>query len=272
MFHFTGLRRNSFHSIAVILQGGFYIDFAQLHVQFYYNDMISFESHEQLDFGAYGSSSCSFQGNRAPRIPKRNCNSKIHHKLLSHHLLTDYTPKHRVYLFEGESRLLWALIHQNPPYFGYVKLNSSKWKLSNCSQQWTFRSSLDTEHLYTGAFTFDKHIYVVQETISLNGFRYPNVVRQIKDLTQLTFTSYKVSSVVQGATKNAFPANRNFEDVTEPVLQLPRIKVKFGRTRESARWELVLHHFRTKHLDVHFPWHLCTHTFNRRSRYVDYVS
>lgn len=193
MLRFTGLKRNSFHSIAGILQGGFYLDFAQLYVQFYYSDTVGYENHEQLDFGAYRSSSCSSKGDRAPRSPKSNCNSKIHHKLLSPRLLTDYTPKHRVYLYEAESRLLWALIHQNPPYFGYVKVNGSKWKLRNYSQQWTFRSSLDTEHLYTGAFTFEKHAYLVQENISLNGFRYPNVVRQIQDLTQLTFTSYKVS-------------------------------------------------------------------------------
>ena len=181
--------------ITVILQGGIYFESADQYFEFYYQDPVGYDSRDQLDFNAYRYYHCSYNdwsSVRNDNISNRRklCDSNKPNRMLNSEIVANYVPKHRIYLYEPKSRLLWVLMNQYPHRHGFVKLGN---RLdSDYSQKWTFGKEVNSNHLYTGAFSFQGKVYLVEERISHFGFRYPNVLRQVEQLTNFSLNEYKV--------------------------------------------------------------------------------
>lgn len=52
--------------------------------------------------------------------------------------------------------------------------------------------AVNDNYLYTGVFSFQDKIYIVQEKTSRFGLRYPNVVRKVKCFTNFSITEFEV--------------------------------------------------------------------------------
>ena len=169
-------------------------------MQFYYRDPVGYEDDaDQMDYRAYELQYCETQStlDHGALFDAYTCSRKKSSTLLSPQITTAFTTKHRLYFFDPKSRYLWALLHQNPPYYGWIHLDTGYRAFTDVRKKWEFRQSVrNSSDLYTGVFTFNGNNYIVQESTSLFGLRHQNVVRRLMDLTpkKLSISKLEVRS------------------------------------------------------------------------------
>ncbi|KAH9406712.1 hypothetical protein TYRP_012970 [Tyrophagus putrescentiae] len=193
-----------------ILQGGFHND--ELYVQFYYRDPVGYEDDaDQMDYRAYELQYCETQStlDHGALFDAYTCSRKKSSTLLSPQITTAFTTKHRLYFFDPKSRYLWALLHQNPPYYGWIHLDTGYRAFTDVRKKWEFRQSVRNREyfpLWTATSNVvrrlmdltPKKLSISKLEIPINQFfncgtvDSPNLDQRMVSLTQLMLISTSV--------------------------------------------------------------------------------
>lgn len=179
---------------------------------------------EQQDHNAYQSYYRIYtQANNSRRElcrTDRTCSKMMesYRNVLSPLTNTTYTNKFRVLCYVPKQRILWAVFEQDPLLYGYAVLESTQ---SISTVKWKYiQATTDSIHLITGAFVWNNDIYIVQEQMSIYGFRFPSVVKRVINITNFTLDFSFEVTIKSEIFKNKNLIFSYFIDVFKSILQL----------------------------------------------------